>query len=473
MEVLFETHPEIFWRSGSIHTVQHQARIDPDPVLVGDTDADGGGVSIYGSVIHDGGQYRMWYQAAPRDWGEANMSFVCYAESDDGREWRKPDLNIVDYGKGPNNLRNLSVAVPSVFIDPDAPASQRYRATGCIQPDVEGAHAGVKETGYYTLHSSDGLHWEADTDRPVWDSLDVITSAYHPGQRRGIVAMKFNPVLRGFHRRVIHMAEWKDGEWSGATPALIPDEYDDMCAVARGFDSGDYYGTGLLPAGRGTVAMIWQFRHRLPRDGAVGCGMYGVVDISLAYQREPRACWEHQEGRPDFVSASDQPWSKGGIYSASSPVEVGDEHWLYVSGTPVEHAYSINNDGESDPDLLAERSTIGASKIGVARFPKFRLFGFRAHPTGSLCLNPRLPDVPWAFSLNYACELDGYVDIALHHRETGEAAGSAARLTGDEAAAVLAWDEDATKAIANGGEFNVQLNMRHATVYAFEVTPAG
>ena len=72
-------------------------------------------------------------------------------------------------------------------------------------------------------------------------------------------------------------------------------------------------------------------------------------------------------------------------------------------------------------------------------------------------------------ALNYACEHDGYVEVSLRHKETGELLGRAERLTGDEAEKNLARDEDGRKAIAGGGAFNVQLNMRHATAYAFDV----
>ncbi|NQT91391.1 MAG: hypothetical protein HQ559_01420 [Lentisphaerae bacterium] len=470
MEVLFEMHPAVYWRTGRVDVVQNRARIDPDPVLVGDSAVDGGGASIYGTVLHDGGVYRMWYQATPRDWGEDNMALVCYAESDDGREWRKPELGLVEYGDGPNNLCNLGVHCPSVFIDPDSPASHRYRATGCVSPSVDGCHKGAEHAGYYTFHSQDGLHWEMDSTTPTWDSVDVITSIYHPGQRRGIAVMKFNPVLRGFMRRVFYSADFRDGSWSEALPALIPDEFDDICAVTRGFASGDYYGTAMLPAGTGTVAMIWQFRHRLPRPGGgQASGMYGVVDISLAYQAAPGACWQHQSGRPDFVSASDQPWAKGGIYSANSPVEVGDEHWLYVCGSPFEHAYSVNEKGETDERLLAERTTAAVcSRIGVARFPKYRLFGFRAHPEGALCLKLKVPAKPWDMYLNYECEHGGHIEVLLQDALGTKTYGTAARLEGDAAEAKVMWDDGARRGIAAGGEFAVQLIMRHATVYAFE-----
>ena len=71
-----------------IDVVQHKAKVEPEKVLHCDSIADGGGTSIYGSVLYDGGVYRMWYQATPKDWDHENMTFVAYAESDDGFENR-------------------------------------------------------------------------------------------------------------------------------------------------------------------------------------------------------------------------------------------------------------------------------------------------------------------------------------------------------------------------------------------------
>ena len=474
MEVLFETHPALHWKSVEVDVLQLRASIDPDPVLEGDSDVDGYGASIYGTVLRDGGCFRMWYQATPRDWGEQNMSLVAYAESDDGREWRKPALDLVEYGSGPNNICDLGVHSPSIFIDPDAAPSHRYRATGCVNPDVSGCHPSAERQGYYTFHSADGLHWEIDSTTPQWDSVDVINTIYHPVRRRAIVSMKFNPVLRGYMQRVIHTAEMKDGRWSDPLPALIPDEYDQLCAVERGYLGGDYYGMGMLPAGQGTVSLLWQFRHGPPIPPPPASRLHGVVDISLAYQAAPGACWQHQSGRPDFVSCSEHPWTKGGIYSATCPIEVGDEHWLYICGNPLQHGYSLNVKGETNEEMLAERhAEEGKSRIGIARFPKWRVFGFRAETSGAICLRPRVPDGPWDMFLNYACGPGGRIDATLWDRDGKENFGRAAPLEGDHTAAPLVWDEPARKRIAAGGEVSVQLYMENASVYAYEILETG
>ena len=260
----------------------------------------------------------MWYQAWPRDWDGGNVDLVGYAESDDGVVWRKPTLGLVDYQGTDNNLCRLNGHPPTIFIDPDAPPTHRYRATLCTGPGHQGAGPPVESYGYYTAHSADGLSWEYDQNTPRWKHADVINSIYHPGQRRGIVALKVTPRVGGFARRSIWNAELKDGDWSGARSALVPDEYDDLCAATRGYASGDYYGMGMMPAGTGTVGFLWQFRHSLPRTHGCGAGVFGIVDVTLTYQCGPGDRWLHVPGRPDFLCHQDAPWGHGGIYTAWS-----------------------------------------------------------------------------------------------------------------------------------------------------------
>jgi len=81
MELLFESRTNLSGFSGHLNFVQYQPHIHPEPVLRCDTYADGAGVSIYGSVLHDGGRLRMWYHAIPQDWDyQRDMSSIAYAE---------------------------------------------------------------------------------------------------------------------------------------------------------------------------------------------------------------------------------------------------------------------------------------------------------------------------------------------------------------------------------------------------------
>ena len=119
---------------------------NPQPreiVLVHDAPWEGSG-SGYHSVFQDGNLYRMYYKAYHLDVSsgklrsDAHPGFCCYAESDDGIRWRKPELNLVEFrgskannvvlATGPLGRVNLDAAHPAIFKDdnPAAPDDARY-----------------------------------------------------------------------------------------------------------------------------------------------------------------------------------------------------------------------------------------------------------------------------------------------------------------------------------------------------------
>jgi hypothetical protein len=78
-------------------------------------------------VLKDGDKYRAW------GWTEdaTGKRFDAYYESKDGLHWTRPVLKMVDYnGSRENNLVDFFPG--SVFIDPTAPAEERYK---CVAGD--------------------------------------------------------------------------------------------------------------------------------------------------------------------------------------------------------------------------------------------------------------------------------------------------------------------------------------------------
>ncbi len=127
-----------------------QAALHPEPVVRPDTFADGAGVTIYGSVLHDSGKLRMWYHAIPQDWDyQTDMSSIAYAESDDGIHWTKPPLGILAHGPGPNHLTNLGLHSATVFIDPDSPPRT---ATAPRAAATRGCFSAIRTSRTWLLH---------------------------------------------------------------------------------------------------------------------------------------------------------------------------------------------------------------------------------------------------------------------------------------------------------------------------------
>ena len=122
---------------------------------------ESGRVFAGGTVLEDGGRYRMWYMAVP-PFVEYDRIFLCYAESHDGVTWAKPSLGVYEWqgSKANNIVVETNTETGTVFIDPRAPASERYK----LLATLSGKEAGV-ERGMYVYGSPDGFRWQLNPTR--------------------------------------------------------------------------------------------------------------------------------------------------------------------------------------------------------------------------------------------------------------------------------------------------------------------
>jgi hypothetical protein len=136
---------------------------DEGPVLNFDKPWEGP-FSAYCTILQDGKLFRAYYRGIPTAGKDGNSSeTTCYAESDDGINWRKPELEIFEINASKKNNVILSNAAPvthnfSPFIDinPMVPVHQKYKALG-----------GTEKSGLIAYVSADGIHWQKMQNEPV------------------------------------------------------------------------------------------------------------------------------------------------------------------------------------------------------------------------------------------------------------------------------------------------------------------
>ena len=169
----------------------------PEPkeiVIVHDEPWEGNG-SGYHSIFKDGNKYRMYYKAWKTivDCARADCLFGCYAESDDGIHWIKPNLGLYEFQGTKNNnivfIHGLMGGVNAcgghagVFKDenPNVSPDALYKAI----------LRGIEPKGLFAFKSPDGIHWTPVTNAPVitdgafdsqnlafWDSVNGEYRAY-------------------------------------------------------------------------------------------------------------------------------------------------------------------------------------------------------------------------------------------------------------------------------------------------------
>ena len=189
----------------------------PEPreiVLVHDAPWEGSG-SGYHSVFQDGKLYRMYYKAwqlgvepPGKVTTNSHPLFCCYAESDDGIHWRKPELGLHEFkGSKKNNIvmvpgpagsASADPGHPAVFKDenPGAPADARYKAI--IRSE--------KPHGLLAFKSTDGLRWTPMSDGPVLTAgaFDSQNLAFYDPLRR-----EYRAYWRIFTAGVADGTAWK------------------------------------------------------------------------------------------------------------------------------------------------------------------------------------------------------------------------------------------------------------------------
>ncbi len=118
----------------------------------------------YCTVIKDGELFRLYYRGSPKVGADGNPNEVyCCAESKDGIEWTKPELDLFEV---PGHLKNNIVLAdaapvthnfcPMLDTRPEIPVEQRYKAIG-----------GTMTSGLIAMTSADGLHWKKLREEPV------------------------------------------------------------------------------------------------------------------------------------------------------------------------------------------------------------------------------------------------------------------------------------------------------------------
>ncbi|MBA7533598.1 hypothetical protein ES705_25839 [subsurface metagenome] len=130
----------------------------------------------YATIIKDNTKYRLYYRGLPEAGKDGSViETTCYAESDDGISWTKPNTGIYESSGTYNN---------NVILANDAPYSHNFCPFLDLKPGIPEnekfkAVAGTKETGLVGFISADGIHWQKIQEEPIFtegifDSQNVV-----------------------------------------------------------------------------------------------------------------------------------------------------------------------------------------------------------------------------------------------------------------------------------------------------------
>jgi len=428
----------------------------PDNPVLTRTEPWESGVYVYGTVLpaEDGSGYRMWYQTLG-----TKAATVLYATSPDGLNWDKPELGIRQWeGSRANNMifqRPHNNGIASIIHTPwDPDPGKRYKIIN------------YDEEGFWAAYSPDGIHITDAPDNPVFNQGGDVGQFLWDFHRSHYVGYVKNIAhVSGLRRRVVaRIASHDIEQWPDPNLVLVPDVIDDRWAEPGTVERTHFYGLSAFNYESMMLGFLWVFR----ADDVEGY-FDGPVHTELVASRDG-IHWTRQDGErvPMIDVGPPGSWDAGQLYTATQPLVVDDEIWIYYGGCATGHG-SERWVGLDNLDCAIGLATI--RKDGFASIDAGR-------EVGRLTTRP-LEGLTGRLYLNYACGPGGFIRVELLDRD-----GYA--IPGFRAFECDVLREDSTEELASwaarsdlprlDGPVRIRFVMRNASLYAFragaDVRPA-
>jgi hypothetical protein len=451
---------------------------DPQPVLMPDRPWEGLGIGAYNTVMRDKGRFRMWYDALAPDEGSADVPdaapkgsrrMVCYAESEDGIHWKKPDLGLIPYGD--SNRTNI-VAPPSaganqqgasVFRDDRAPASERYKLWTKYHPSEAEQGKGLR-VGLWSMVSPDGLSWKlleegyplrrgnaADSQHTCFWDTDI-------GKYVGFVRMK---VLRTTERQrtcTVGLLTSEDfRNWTQAQEVFRADEQIPTPAGVE-LDSPpfvDLYTPGgmKVPGVPNAYILLPTPYYHWRRDGSPS-----TIDVGLATSRDRIHWWRPQDPEPFLRLGLDGTANSGMLFANPWPIPVDDEIWIYYAGMGRDHTQRVRE----------------PSRTGIFR-ARIRRDGFVSADAGYRGGEFTTPVVTFQgdrLTLNMDGSAGGWLQVELLSPQGDPIAGfrqvECETIRGNSLDRVVTWQGRSDVSGLAGHPVRLRFSMRSMKLYAFQ-----
>jgi hypothetical protein len=429
---------------------------------------------VWTQVMADDGRYRMWYGAI-RDARRPN-EILCYAESEDGLTWRKPELGLVEADGGTAN--NVVRAGPGathfciVRCEHETP-QKRYRcmsfkswcegepgeeidsAEGHRRLDAKNAAKEGDQVLPVSMHgtmlgfdSPDGLRW-TPIRTPILDEWHDTHNICVYDETAGL----YRAYLRGFYggRRAISYSETSNFEHWPASRVIHQHTADDRP------DESLYSNAYTRYPGRPDIHLMFPSIYRQGSDTT-----YGQLAVSLDglnWSRLTRqAIIPHgRPGEPD----------EGMVYPEPELIRFpreGKFRLLCVSGN------EYHNAGYNP--TLRQRGPSGY--YNWAEWPEDRLAGIRASGDGEFTLN--MQACGDRMLANFRTEPDGWVRFELVDRLVWPPQQwpgierfrfeNMDPITGDQTHAPVRWHGDPSLSTLGGGPIGIRVRLHKATLFS-------
>jgi len=413
-----------------------------EKIIIADRPWEDRFVGPYCTVMDDDGLYRMWYESYYSDVDGKRAGVLCYAESDDGRHWRKPNVGLIPF-RGESRANNIVFPPPgflyhggTVFKDPVAPSSERYKLIYMTAEGVLGAH------------SPDGLSWRVYDRNPLMFHQSDTQNVCFWDDRIGkyVAYVRQNRPVRDPNRiRNIGRSETADFlNWPAAEVVLAYDD-DDPPDV-------DLYNSAAIkyPHAENAYFIITSYFNHVT----------DTMEPRLATSRDGIA-WNRPSRKPFICLGDEGAFDSAMIHTCVGQFQRGDEWYTYYRGTDQLHSTHGHRTKLQSPAGVISRV--------VSRPDGF--VSMDAMDEGSLTTVP-VRATGSRLELNFAARGDGYVIVELRDAADRPLKGFEAHrcrpLAGDSLAEEVYWDSGADLTEALREPVRMHLRFRRAQLFAWQ-----
>lgn len=456
----------------------------PQEIVLSHDESWEGTGSGYHSVFNDGDLYRMYYKAWHIDVSGGTLDtdrhplYCCYAESDDGIHWRKPELGLNDFeGSTENNIAivservgelNVDAGHPAVFIDdnPNATDDARYKAVLRSR----------EPNGLIIYKSHDGLNWSPLYDHPIlrlkgaFDSQNLAFWDSELGRYRGY--------WRTFSGGTITDTEWKpEGVRAIRTGQSDDLEHWDSIADLNYEDSPDehLYTNGVQPYHRAPHILIGLPTRYIERENLGP--MHQLPDLA---NRNARAVARERYGYAIteglFMSSRDgtqfKRWNEA--FLRPGPERTGTWHYgaHYLAWGVVENQSSLPG-APNELSFYATENCWHGQGSDLRRYT-LRLDGFvsaSAGWNGGSLLTKAITFQGDELELNFATSAAGHVRIEIQDVKGNPIPGfsldDCPHYFGDSVSKTISWNDDPKLASLMGKAVQVLFELKDADLFSF------
>jgi hypothetical protein len=404
----------------------------------------------YVTIFKDGDLYRMYYRGKPNALADGVDEVTCYAESNDGINWTKPDLGIHAFeGSTATNMILSDVAPYSHnFIAikdsrPGVPADEQYKGM-----------AGTAKTGLHAFTSADGIHWTMGTEPIItggaFDSQNVVFWSESEEQYCAYFRTWHQGGFKGF--RSVSRATSKDFvNWTE------PEEMD------FGHTTREHlYTNQTLPYFRAPHIYLSLAARFMPGRRVASEAEATALGVNAKYSGD---C-------SDNVLMS----SRGGIkydrtfMDGFLKPEIGLENWTSRSNYP---AWGIIPTGDREISLYVQKY-YGSPQTGLRRYT-LRPDGFAAVEApyaGGEMTTKTLSFTGQSLYINYATSAAGSIRVQLLDGDGVEIPGFEAdkcfEIIGNQIARAVRWNDSADISSLAGTPVRLRFIMKDAELYSIQ-----